>query len=396
MSEPILNRDELFAPISDSSPTGTNYETGEDVQLGRAFSELRSLVPSARRIEAKRFDLLGLRPEDRKRVLAAAAGSSDGPQSDPKWERIAELSHEILLKHSKDTRAVVYLIEAMVRLYGLSGLQEALEVGADIIEKYGLSVFPEPESSTEPYFALQFFKMMTESDANSLKNAIYQIEPFTEQNGYSWYSHIIANSLEKRSAEEKAEYMEAGAMSIEDFDRFVNNTSKLSDFMTFETQVSDCLASATRFDTLLSDLSKFTMGLGNLPEYLKQLLRWYRNLTGERVEALKALSPKQQDLEVGSVDDSNELSNVVQGEFRLNGLSSLESMAIANREQAFENLLRVAAYFRETEPHSPVSYALEQAVRWGRLPLPELLRDLVADEDVLSAVYRKMGIQDPP
>jgi type VI secretion system protein ImpA len=396
MSEPILNRDELLAPISESKPTGTNYETGEDVELGRAFSELRSLGLSARRIETRRFELLGMRPGARKEVLAATAGNADGPQADPKWERIAELSYDILVKHSKDTRAIVYLIESMIRLYGLPGLAEALDVGADIIEKYGLAVFPEPESPKEPYFALQFFKMLTESDTNSIRTAIYQLEVFPEESSFTWYAHVIANSLEKRSEEERAEYAEAGAVAIDDFNRIVEKIAKIDSFLIFEKQISDSLASATRFDTILSNMSKFTMSLGNLPEYLKQALRWYRNLTGERIEALKALAPKQPDPATVELAESGDLSNIVHREISLSGLSSLESMTIANREQAFENLLRVAAYFRETEPHSPVSYALEQAVRWGRLPLPDLLRDLVADEGVLSSVYRRMGIQDPP
>lgn len=396
MSESILNRDELLAPISESSPTGTNYETGEDVELGRAFSELRSLVPSARRIESRRFDLVGMHPDARKDVLATTAGNADGPQADPKWERIAELSYDILANHSKDTRVIVYLIESMVRLHGLPGLTEALEVGADIIEKYGLAVFPEPETSSEPYYALEFFKKLTESDTNSIKTAIYQIEVFPDQLGFTWYSHVIASSLEKRSEEERTQFTEAGAVSIEDFSRIVQSISKLDHFMTFEVQVSDCLKSALRFDTMLSNMSKFTMSLGNLPEYLKQALRWYHNLTGERVEALKASIPRQLAPTAEKIEESLDLSNIEQREFSLGSLSSLESMTIANREQAFENLLRVASYFRETEPHSPVSYALEQAVRWGRLPLPELLRDLVADEGVLSSVYRRMGIQDPP
>ena len=68
--------------------------------------------------------------------------------------------------------------------------------------------------------------------------------------------------------------------------------------------------------------------------------------------------------------------------------------SISNREQALSKLLQVAAYFRKSEPHSPVSYALEQAVRWGKMPLPELLRDLVANDSVLTEVYRRMGIQE--
>jgi type VI secretion system protein ImpA len=46
---------------------------------------------------------------------------------------------------------------------------------------------------------------------------------------------------------------------------------------------------------------------------------------------------------------------------------------VQTREDAFRALLQVADFFRRTEPHSPVSYALEQAVRWGRMSLPGIV-----------------------
>jgi type VI secretion system protein ImpA len=54
--------------------------------------------------------------------------------------------------------------------------------------------------------------------------------------------------------------------------------------------------------------------------------------------------------------------------------------------------MKVAEFFRKTEPHSPVSYALDQVVRWGRMPLPELWTELIAD-DARKAVFKQIGIR---
>ena len=67
--------------------------------------------------------------------------------------------------------------------------------------------------------------------------------------------------------------------------------------------------------------------------------------------------------------------------------------SIENREDAFREVLRIAQYFRKTEPHSPISYALEQIVRWGRLPLPELLKELISDESSVSQMFKLVGIK---
>jgi len=65
---------------------------------------------------------------------------------------------------------------------------------------------------------------------------------------------------------------------------------------------------------------------------------------------------------------------------------------LVTREDALNALLQVADYFRRTEPHSPVSYSLEQAVRWGRMSLPELLAELIPDEAARTQLSLRAGI----
>jgi len=66
---------------------------------------------------------------------------------------------------------------------------------------------------------------------------------------------------------------------------------------------------------------------------------------------------------------------------------------VTTREDAFRALLQVAEFFKRTEPHSPVSYALEQSVRWGRMPLPELLEELIQDSSTREQLYKLVGIR---
>lgn len=46
---------------------------------------------------------------------------------------------------------------------------------------------------------------------------------------------------------------------------------------------------------------------------------------------------------------------------------------IQSRDQALDTLMVVSHWFRKTEPHSPLSYSIEQVVRRAQMPLPELL-----------------------
>ena len=64
-----------------------------------------------------------------------------------------------------------------------------------------------------------------------------------------------------------------------------------------------------------------------------------------------------------------------------------------NRADALHRLAAVADYFRRTEPHSPVAYLVQRAVRWGEMPLEEWLRDVIPNEDVLARVHETLGLK---
>jgi type VI secretion system protein ImpA len=71
------------------------------------------------------------------------------------------------------------------------------------------------------------------------------------------------------------------------------------------------------------------------------------------------------------------------------------SGTITSREQAFEQLLAIAQFFKETEPQSPLIFAIEQVVRWGRTPLPNLLMELIPDDSVRKNLFTLVGIKEP-
>jgi type VI secretion system protein ImpA len=63
-----------------------------------------------------------------------------------------------------------------------------------------------------------------------------------------------------------------------------------------------------------------------------------------------------------------------------------------SREDALLRLQAVASYFRRTEPHSPVSYLVQRAARWGAMPLEKWLREVVKDEGVLGSIWETLGL----
>jgi type VI secretion system protein ImpA len=64
-----------------------------------------------------------------------------------------------------------------------------------------------------------------------------------------------------------------------------------------------------------------------------------------------------------------------------------------DRPEALRRLAAVAEFFRKTEPHSPVSYLVQRAARWGEMPLEDWLQEVIKSQDVLGEVRETLGIK---
>lgn len=68
---------------------------------------------------------------------------------------------------------------------------------------------------------------------------------------------------------------------------------------------------------------------------------------------------------------------------------------ITQRESAFVELRKVAEYFREFEPHSPISFLLERAIRWGQMSLPELMQEMLRNyPDAMNQLNQLSGMDN--
>jgi len=67
---------------------------------------------------------------------------------------------------------------------------------------------------------------------------------------------------------------------------------------------------------------------------------------------------------------------------------------VNTREAAFAQLLEIAKFFRKTEPHSPISYVIEKAVKWGNMPLNELIIELIPDSSSRERFSALTGVKN--
>lgn len=64
-----------------------------------------------------------------------------------------------------------------------------------------------------------------------------------------------------------------------------------------------------------------------------------------------------------------------------------------DRNEAYVTLDALADYLVAVEPHSPTPFLLRRAARWGRMPLPEVLAEVLQDEGDLNRLMNVIGIK---
>ncbi|HAT1512161.1 TPA: hypothetical protein I8W54_000436 [Morganella morganii] len=67
-----------------------------------------------------------------------------------------------------------------------------------------------------------------------------------------------------------------------------------------------------------------------------------------------------------------------------------------NRDTALRQLREISRYFRDSEPHSPISYLLEKAIRWGQMSLAGLWQEILLEDNstLLDRIFSLTGLND--
>jgi type VI secretion system protein ImpA len=404
---PTLDFDSLIAPINESTPTG------ESAKNSSLYSELRHKRQLAQSIERKSIEYEGL-PLDQ---LEDLRGNSDDPRKPPDWSAVDVLAQDILKHFSKDVQVVVWLVEAHARLSGLVGLRDGFKLCYDLVDRYWDTLHPQPENGEDD--RRDYFDWWNKTLPVAIERfPITDVDP-----DLSFHTARIAKQIDKLDPDKRTERLENGAIEQNRFDRWVRDEYGIQEALktknekllrsaadTIQEEIQSVRAAFEETVKGIKDLesllnSKFSdpVTFVDVSETVARTQAWYLELSDAKLDSIRnaeSVLGISSGLSVASsgttvvegvpVDDGQ----VTPVKFQSGGAWSV-NQAIQSREEAFSSLLRVADYFQVTEPHSPVSYALKQAVRWGRMTLPELLQDLVGDDALRRDLFRTVGIQEP-
>jgi type VI secretion system protein ImpA len=373
---PITDLETLLKPISDET------SVGQDLRYV-LFDQKKGIYWHDRIREAHRENLYETVPKL------------------PDWPAVIDLSTQALSRLTKDLQIASWLSDAFVKHSGhdrLAGLRDSLKLLRGLIEDYWDEVFPESDPEGDDGHFKARANIIAAFDAR-MSIAIKTI-PLTESMSalkYSFMDWEAARSFDVPDKDRldsfgsgeierfnllKEEAEQEGKITSEDWRKAVNGTS----YQFFKERLDllhECSEELNALDEAMDlRFGREAPGLKDLRKSLEDLISIVGNLEKEK-RPPEVAAADEGTVTTGDSDSPNG---------RANGLPAI-SGSIQTRQEALRRLADIAQYFRHTEPHSPVSYLVQRAIKWGNMPLDVWLEDVVKEVSVLGHLRETLGIK---
>jgi type VI secretion system protein ImpA len=364
-SDPVIDFDALLAPIPGDNPVGVYLRS--DGTLSTAYHALKDLAAANRKIERD----------------AAIAGEDEGAAK-PDWSKVIDQCSKLLREKTKDLEVASWLLEGLVREHGFAGLRDGFKLYRQLIElHWDAGIYPTPDDDEGPERRVASLAGLNGESGDGILIAPMKRLAVTNSavGAFGLLSQELASDLDKVSPEERQRRIDRG-VATEDL---IRQSAGQTPPQYFTRMLEDLAACRQEFDKLCdiveSKCSSNAPPSSNIRNTIEAIENLAKELSGPVLGAASA---------GGGGDENMENDGGGAGASRPVG-------KISTREQAFKTLLDVAQFFRNTEPHSPLPYQLEQAVKWGRMSLPDLLSELLQeDSSVRDKLFQRVGIPKPP
>ena len=354
-----IDVNELLAPIPGGDPAGS------DASFSDQFDRIR---------EARRADDPGLAQGEWQTELKVAD-----------WREAQSLAEDILLRTSKDLQAAVWLGEAAIARHGLEGARDGFELLAGLLDQYWDGLYPRGDDGDVEERASKLAWFATYG-SRALQAMMLNDDPQAALTLAGWLDSREVDNLGRQNAESYQAALDEGRINGETYDSRIQSTSESTIRERVE-MVQAAREAFARFSAKADErLGREAPNLAAIDDALKKIQQIYA-----KVAAAKGLGVAVADEDGAAADGGVAYADGGGGG---GGSLSLNAGSLASKDAALKALNDIAAFFRRTEPHSPVAYLLERAVSWANMPLEQFLAEVIRDESTLSSIRERVGL--PP
>ena len=362
----VIDLEAMLSPISEEKPSG------EPMRYSGLYDEIS---------EARRADE-DVEQGDWKVALKVAD-----------FRKVVDLAVPALTSDTKDLQIAVWLTEALVKQNDFAGLRDGLKLVSGLQDKFWETLFPEiDEGDMEGRAnAIEWLALQTSFAVKQAK--------VTQGDGYSFFDwedskrFDIPNNIETLDSTERAKYTELLEQATKenrvtaDRWRVAYAASRRPFYEEVALTIEECWAECKELNRVIEE--KFDRnqmpGLGVLEKSLEAVQTQVKKFLEEK----RAEEPDEEVEETATEGEQVEGEVVVAADGS-RGVAT--GGAIQNRAEALKRLGQLAEFFRKSEPHSPVSYLVQRAVKWGNMPLDSWLQEVVKDQNVLYQLRETLGV----
>ncbi|WP_018277142.1 type VI secretion system protein TssA [Teredinibacter turnerae] len=308
-------------------------------------------------------------------------------EADDHWRVIKNLAPELIAAQAKDLEVACWYTEALLRSNGFQGLRDGFRLILGLIENFWENLYPMPDEDGIETRVSCLAGLNGEGAEGVLIAPIRRTE-ITEGSTigpFTYWEYQQALDCQK-VADEKSKQAKIAKLgfSLDNIETAIRETAN-----PFFENIRDDLTDAIAHYRQVSHLLDEHCGTYDAPptrtiiEILEECLGAINHLAKDKLP----LPETPQETPTEEPDQPEEQAANIQQHVQISAPTHLE-----NREAAFRQLVDIAEFFRKNEPHSPVSYMLQKAVKWGRMPLNELMQELIPDTSSRSHFSEITGV----
>lgn len=360
----------LLAPIAEDAPAGSDLR--EDFSAQSAYYRLRDARAEARAAE---------------RQADADPDSESGVP--PQWRQVRELALQALAGKTKDLEIAAWLTEALVRSEGPKGLAAGAHLIAGLAEAFwDQNLYPLPDEDGIVTRLAPVTGLNGEGGDGTLAQPLRKLALFTRPDGspMAFWQYRQSEQLATLDSARAAQRIAAGTLPMDT----VEKEARAAGQGHFAVLRRDLVAARDAW-VAMGDVLDGKAGADGPPT------RAVRDLLEEVLAAAEKYAPA-----ASAAPDAAASSGAPAGGEPAGAVAAAAAgtfrgpvAAAVSREDMLGELERIAEYFRRTEPQSPLSYTLEEAVRRGRMSWPELIAEIVTDAATRDNILMQLGIRPP-
>lgn len=327
-------------------------------------------------------------------------GEWERPLKKADWSLVAELCSKTLGERSKDLQIAAWLTEAWIHLHQVDGLRAGVRLIKSLLDTYWDGVHPRQSEDGDYDARVAPLAWMNEILPLTLRlNVGLMPWPDRKPPFISLEDWTKASLLAPPKSDDDNEAKPAETPSREEL-MLVGATTATQMLLQMRESLAAAMTEWREFDAMIDKrLNKEAPSLSRVGETLGLIDRAITSLLSNRqnVSAVTARAPvenaihTEQPVELTKHNAELEIKSAEPGDDFVD--LRLATGPIRSRADAYRQLEAIANFLQSIEPHSPTPYLVRRAVSWGRMPLPELMQEVLREEGDLNRLFTVLGLK---